>query len=808
MLKIYCVKRFHKSVKKHYSACKNLGAKLLMLRDNPDLRGFKVELLRTNYKNKLYSFRINQNFRGIFSVEKIRGDYAWLLRLIAPHDVAYRKSARLPSNQSDFIVGGEPIDNVNISEFPELQNAFAPERRIYDLNSQLDEEKYELFCRLGQSKIGEIDASLVYYDKFLLQNNSLKDAIHYIPEDKKIFVQGASGTGKSTAAIFRALYLIEIRRFEEVLIITYNEFLRKVLGFYCEHVLKNNEKRVRALTLNEFISVNYPEYSSKYSNEEETVHNLEVILKNRDIEVSPRKIYDYIHTIKLEYKKNERGEVFQLTLEGIRDKLMFWEKSNYLNDISSNDLFSIYKDYEDAKVKKDHKIRHTIKKDYADLVWELFGGGTGINNGIKKLNENTALFLDEVQDFRELEIDFLQEHVRSDIKNSNTNLAIFGDENQILHFSNFNWNKYERKYNTKRLLLNQNYRNTAQIFDLDEFFRNGTNDLLPPEEHGPKPICVVGDIDKLLDEVKNGFRYRLPLGMGVIVESVDAYKKVLEDFEDEIFVCTPREAKGLEFEDLIIIDFFELFEVSSKTDEMKSISDLWHVMISRARTNLLILISVKSFKKLSIYLGEENLQLFENSIEVFTEKDVTSKDVSKSEWLNKFITNIEYDSPGLNQILLDRNLPDEYWKRYEEQRNIIYRRKAVNMFIKKNREKELIDKLMNTSSWHPDNEIIALGIRLRNIQVDEFRELFEGICERSKQQNKAIELEKLLRMCLSEETRHNALKFYSALYSIDTEFAILLLTDDSLKEYQNYGILCLAKHYIALNNRLLEEINL
>jgi superfamily I DNA/RNA helicase len=186
-----------------------------------------------------------------------------------------------------------------------------------------------------------------------------------------------------------------------------------------------------------------------------------------------------------------------------------------------------------------------------------------------------SLFVDEVQDFTQAELYLLANLCRDP-----NNLFLAGDTAQSIAVGvDFRFTDVRQTfYNSfsgiepKLLQLSHNYRSHAGILRLAacvvellyHFFGNSL-DKLPPDLglfSGPKPVIMdVGSTQELVLMLQGAKRETSRIEFGahqvVIVRNEEAKKTVQNDFGiDPDWVMTVQESKGLEFDDVLLYNFF------------------------------------------------------------------------------------------------------------------------------------------------------------------------------------------------------------------------------------------------------------
>ena len=237
-------------------------------------------------------------------------------------------------------------------------------------------------------------------------------------------------------------------------------------------------------------------------------------------------------------------------------------------------IYKLFKKYEIVKKQMQH--RHF---DDGDLVFNLF-------QRLSKLNDITwcihQFYIDEVQDFTQAELTLLLHCCRWP-----NGLFLTGDTAQSImrgvsfRFSDlrsvfYHISKHVDRYRGQKVklrvpqlhTLTQNFRShsgilqlAASVIDLLMYFFRSSLDELPRDQGmfpGPKPVLLSCDFDDLVLLLKGNRREASAIEFGarqaIIVQSEETKK----DLSNKIkaIVLTVFESKGLEFDDVLLYNFF------------------------------------------------------------------------------------------------------------------------------------------------------------------------------------------------------------------------------------------------------------
>mmetsp|Transcript_12027 Transcript_12027/g.24053 ORF Transcript_12027/g.24053 Transcript_12027/m.24053 type:complete len:3243 (+) Transcript_12027:98-9826(+) len=273
----------------------------------------------------------------------------------------------------------------------------------------------------------------------------------------------------------------------------------------------------------------------------------------------------------------------------LEEYLSLPRKQSRTDETQRRQVYQLFCNYE--KIKKDGGYF-----DECDLVYNIAGRVTALDQVyFEKLRSRDcmgllpidSLFVDEVQDFTQAELFILAKLCRDP-----NNLFLAGDTAQSIAIGvDFRFTDVRQIfYNNfggiepKLLQLSYNYRSHAGVLRLAacvvellyHFFSNSL-DRLPPDLglfSGPKPVIMeveqTADLVLMLEGAKRETsRIEFGAHQVVIVRSDDAKSSLPDEFGvDRDWVMTVQESKGLEFDDVLLYNFF----TDSPAD------DLWRVV--------------------------------------------------------------------------------------------------------------------------------------------------------------------------------------------------------------------------------------
>lgn len=675
--------RFTAKLKRYENIRRIVDVKLdLMLRE-PLSPGLNFEKLTIP---NLYSVRVNDNFRILFSIVQARNEFYYYLHDIGPHDI-YRiaESGRLAYHVDEATQHAAECYAMQPVRFRDL-NPIMEEpqaRRIYDITEIIGRNRFK------DCPDEAFDATL---DQFLVKSAEQKQIIN-LYSSHPLLVQGYAGTGKTTCAIFRGLVLAAIPEVKRVIILTYNDYLKRVIEYYVVNLAAINIRKISVCTFEEFLK-GFKTYGMRrmapFLSRSESIRIVKDIVEKYPVNQRVTEIYELIYTIKMltEFDADRKCHPVYTDETKVRDIIYFWSEHHHLLT-EPRIMLEIFKEYQTFLQK--NRYRRQPFSDVADITWRIY-------SQIDKLEaayfEGLSIIVDEIQDFRPLENEIifaLVNRIKQNKYGIDNRFTAFGDEQQQITLTNFNWNRFERDFHCQLFYLNDNHRNTREIMHLDTILLNKCQATamaaMPKNQtgkyHGPRPLLFLHDNDSEWTDWLVGFlaMNRVPFNLGIVSEDERIYTILEERFgkddsEEEIFVLRPDYCKGLEFDDLIIIKLFHTYlsNIRIGVPACHNYHALWHVIISRCRTNLLLYLNSGDLKMIKEKILGDDFENFLNGFDIIT--DPAQWETSGTEFLKR----CEYILPGFSRIILNLQKADAVWDKFRITRNPIYKFRAVRYY--------------------------------------------------------------------------------------------------------------------------------
>ena len=463
--------------------------------------------------------------------------------------------------------------------------------------------------------------------KIILQGEQKK--VLFLPPTKPIQIKGVAGSGKTTVALYRAKHLLETQNtlFQEakIVIFTFNKTLAayiKAVSSYINGGYQKDSDEIKPKTpdgLNNIEIVNFHKWAYHFAEIEynTTVTQKEQIEIIEDIKSSLTSTSSNILT--------KSAEFFQEEISWIKGKL-FDSKTDYVeakrtgrgtsDRVTANDkavIWNIYLKYnqelEDrGKVDFDDYAIKSLQKIENDRFWEP---------------PFTHIIIDEAQDLNKAQILVISKLVSQKTES----ISIIADAAQRIYKSGFTWSEVGLNVRGGRTIeFKKNYRNSVHIARAalslldNEEDKSEFTDAETALSGGEKPIVgYFEDFDGQLAYLKGELQYLKNKGEinstvvlhrtnnGVVkiqnylnnngfeTELVKSNQAVNYN-SDSIKICTMSSIKGLEFNNVFIMDLTD--DVIPSPTGFIEIDDEFHISterrllytcMTRARTGLYLI---------------------------------------------------------------------------------------------------------------------------------------------------------------------------------------------------------------------------
>ena len=292
---------------------------------------------------------------------------------------------------------------------------------------------------------------------------------------------------------------------------------------------------------------------------------------------------------------------------------------NFANE--REEIYECFLEYKNILHQKTHLFDCDRLFDESDVIFNLFSR-LSKQTKLPKMWHIDHFYIDEVQDFTQAEFSLLLH-----CSNCPSGTFCTGDTAQsIMKGVFFRFEDLRSQFWTlshcsptshskvpELKILTDNFRAHSGILSMAQsiikmmtvFFKKSFVDKVPPEKpmfEGPQPILLSVESEKeltsiLLGNASNEESQRVELGahQAIIVRSDEAKRKLPKSLKDGI-VLTVLEAKGLEFNDVLLYNFFQDSEVCNLSITVIIIT--FPIILYRfAKNGVCFMIIVKSWAK-------------------------------------------------------------------------------------------------------------------------------------------------------------------------------------------------------------------
>lgn len=482
-------------------------------------------------------------------------------------------------------------------------------------------------------------------------------------------ISGSAGSGK-TLMLNRLAYK-SIQLGKNYIYIAFTVTLKDRFKIFINNILGNTQNI-------KFCVYTYEEFLRDYIAPKLNINSDEYITFN-ECSVITKKVMNKYDLIKNDFTVSDLTRLIMSMGTNLSFDKKEYNNSEILDNrltrlVSTNDLV-ISDKQKDVILKVFEEINLYIKKSKKKL-WEnlILDINESISNN-KIYIDSDYIFIDEMQDMSQSEYTLLYKIIEGSLS-KNKKLIVAYDTNQRISFNGSSERNLKNRLKCEPIKLINNYRNSYSICKLSNYFIDEDNlnlqsniDLKVNISNSQVKIIIESDVEHLVKSVLNKFIPEENLNIGVLAFG-KAYEKYREFFVDEfgkskflgIEYFNEEEIKGLEFTNLIIIDFMEPLRNKKEISSMNM--RRWYVGISRACENLLIHFSDKKEFQFLIdnieykknikeeYLNDDQLVvIFEDTEEAFEKFNddllVSLGDEQRSIILNKgkkLIQSYEYNS--------------------------------------------------------------------------------------------------------------------------------------------------------------------
>lgn len=373
-----------------------------------------------------------------------------------------------------------------------------------------------------------------FLDKFIIFDNDQAESIHHL---LPLILIGSAGSGKTS------LMLEKLKTLEgNILYVSLSSYLvHNTRQLYYSHYYENNKQEVEFLSFHEFLET----IKIQSGKEVETQDFLKWFYQqNKPKYLSDgRKIFE-------EFKGVITGSNADIAYLSQEEYLTLGVKQSIYLDSEKRDVYTLFKKYLSFLQENEFYDSNIIAHEYSNMVDKKYD----------------IVLIDEVQDFTNSQLSL----VLKSLKNQ-SRFFLCGDANQIVHPNFFSWSKLKSYFykNTELAsqditrILTKNYRNTPEVVELAnrvlklKNFKFGSIDreshyLIHSTaiDHGVVScINAKSDLIKELNQkTSKSVKYAI-----LVLHELD--KIAAKAAFNTPLIFTPQEAKGLEYENVILYDF-------------------------------------------------------------------------------------------------------------------------------------------------------------------------------------------------------------------------------------------------------------
>ncbi|MGD1698722.1 tetratricopeptide repeat protein [Dapis sp. BLCC M229] len=544
--------------------------------------GLRVKKLK-GINKRVWEARINSASRLIFTYDKSQRPetgkaqvYLAIQDICVDHDdVSRRAKARQKSPDSEWLETAEfevivETRNFKISDnntdknisYSSVEKANIEVVKALDLETNSDLTDDEL---LGNIQWRVLESETEWQKAIIEQNTDLP--LKLTPEEYKLaklsgnlLLNGSAGTGKTTVALYRMLQKKQYSNLEKRLYIAYNDLL----------VNNAEEQFYKIVTTNRQLERESNNSNNQVIFEFKNLHKLCLeILKNHQKIYYPQDEVNY-QVFSEMYKAHPGKKQYPTTLvwEEIRGIIKGKQLANTEDILSEKEYEKISKNsimlmpnkyrreiYKIAEwyQKKLHKEKLYDEIDLVRQVLKLLK-----NNSRKKYD---LIVCDEVQDLTEIQLELLFNLIAP-----SGNLFFAGDSYQMISPSGFRWETLKDKFYPHRKVDQQtlkfNFRSVGSLVKLaNQLLKLRSRYLAESTGYYSRTNSIYGQLARLISGdnqtlVKILKETSLCPGDAILVRQELDKEKIRAELNSS-FVFTIEEIKGLEFDTVFIVDFFQ-----------------------------------------------------------------------------------------------------------------------------------------------------------------------------------------------------------------------------------------------------------
>ncbi len=589
--------------------------------------------------------RFNLFLRIIVRLVKLEKNLAMIVLDFVNHDQMDRGLFNIHINGNLIDINDIPEsdiqdDSISVTSLIQINEIWLNQNLKNDIIADEINEKPLFFSIRDKNNFFETGVMFSEEQYHLIQGGLVN---HMSPS---ILLEGGAGSGKTSVAICQAL---QHPNYHKIAYITYNQYLvdytKKIAKELCQQKIPSN------LYISSFINL------------------LQKILGDSE----KKQFSPGLRITKARFLNEWKGSrrlasiVWREIQQHIKGSLKAIDKPNKL--ISLEDYMQCGEEIEPDINREDiyreaerYQLNNEAKNYWDDL--DLSIAILRIFNQNKILHLWDILYCDEAQDFTEIQLYLLLRFTKPR-HNEPPAFFITGDPSQILNPSGFSWKRIktilwhlreEYKENWSLDAYNEpkqfslNFRSQADIVNLSNQVNRLRNlsakPLFPFKIELGKPLVIYSSIKEVL-------RDRDVFGPwnAIIVANPQEENIVINQFStneiksQRVFGIT--DVKGLEFQQVLVLDFFTTFHQWQNQNKLQAqglldyIENCLYVCITRAEQQLIFIESKECIywnkQEIKNYIQSGNLRDFTKQIEQFFSTE------SKEDWINSAK---EYEEKG------------------------------------------------------------------------------------------------------------------------------------------------------------------
>ena len=361
-----------------------------------------------------------------------------------------------------------------------------------------------------------------------------------------ILLSGSAGTGKTTVGLYRLARTLQMNPAAICLYVAYNPIL-----------VKESEEQFKQLWENSYENLPLkPNFL--------TIRDL-CLKITKDFE---HQLVDYQHFYQQYIKKPESRKyppflIWDEIRSVIKGANLKEQPQSYL--LSEKEYENLGRRRSEVIQKKDRRTIYKLAQWYQEyLNSEQLADEIDLTRSalqttkIENHNIYTLVVCDEVQDFTEIQLELL---IR--LMAQGGQILCAGDINQMISPSGFRWGDLTTRLRAKNQKwtkenLSTNFRSTGELVSLAIKILNLKFQLLPESQSLEEvPQSITGELARLVEASRDNLK-GINLGASdAILVRTEERKQELNKTLETALIFTIEEAKGLEFDTVYLINFFE-----------------------------------------------------------------------------------------------------------------------------------------------------------------------------------------------------------------------------------------------------------